>query len=591
MKNSSKLVLWAAAWMLAACGLSGASDKPDSFYLKDGDRVVFYGDSITDQRLYTTFTETFVLTRFPNLNVSFVHSGWGGDRVTGGKGGDINTRLERDLFHWQPTVVTVMLGMNDGSYRAFDQQIFDTYRNGLTSIVQQIDQRQPGTRVTLIRPSPYDDVTRKPNFAGGYNEVLIRYGDAVEQLAQSTNHQVANLNADLTQVLQSAKGKDATLSTKIIPDRVHPAPAGHWIMAASLLKAWNAPAVVSAVDIDAAAPRVVACENTQVSDLKNENGALVWTQLDKALPMPLNLAAPEFALAVESSDSLNALNRQPLRVAGLTAPYYTLKIDGAEVGVYTAQQLADGLNLAVLPTPMLRQAEKVYELTLRRTGIHQLRWRTLQVPFDQPESAQLKEKLPEILAAFDAEDAAVAALQRAAAQPTSHRYELAPASMRLSTLGDEEPALPEGVGPNLALNKKWQSSSPNTSNWDPGLTDGSWKAERGKTHATGADKKFPKTVTVDLESPQTLSYVLIGVPPFGSTCTVAVSLSEDGQTFKEVGRYTFRQKQEEKRLFPFDPTSARYVRLTYLDNYPEKVGYTNTFMFTTDLQAYGPSAK
>ena len=39
--------------------------RPTSFYLKDGDRVVFYGDSITDQRLYTTFTETFVVTRFP----------------------------------------------------------------------------------------------------------------------------------------------------------------------------------------------------------------------------------------------------------------------------------------------------------------------------------------------------------------------------------------------------------------------------------------------------------------------------------------------------------------------------------------------
>ena len=28
------------------------------FYLKDGDRVVFYGDSITDQRLYSTFIES-----------------------------------------------------------------------------------------------------------------------------------------------------------------------------------------------------------------------------------------------------------------------------------------------------------------------------------------------------------------------------------------------------------------------------------------------------------------------------------------------------------------------------------------------------
>jgi len=47
-----------------------------AFHLTDGDRVVFYGDSITDQRLYTTFVETYVRTRFPNLNVKFTHSGW-----------------------------------------------------------------------------------------------------------------------------------------------------------------------------------------------------------------------------------------------------------------------------------------------------------------------------------------------------------------------------------------------------------------------------------------------------------------------------------------------------------------------------------
>src|SRR5512146_2824116 len=91
-----------------------------NFYLKPGDRVVFYGDSITDQRLYTTFTETFVVTRFPRMPVAFVHSGWGGDRVTGGGGGPIDVRLKRDVLAYQPTVMTIMLGMNDGRYRAFD---------------------------------------------------------------------------------------------------------------------------------------------------------------------------------------------------------------------------------------------------------------------------------------------------------------------------------------------------------------------------------------------------------------------------------------------------------------------------------------
>src|SRR6266567_7164613 len=95
--------------------------RAESFALKDGDRVVFYGDSITDQRLYTTFTETYVLTRFPRMKVTFVHSGWGGDRVTGGGGGPIDVRLRRDVIAYRPSVMTIMLGMNDASYRAYDE--------------------------------------------------------------------------------------------------------------------------------------------------------------------------------------------------------------------------------------------------------------------------------------------------------------------------------------------------------------------------------------------------------------------------------------------------------------------------------------
>src|SRR5690242_160155 len=83
------------ALLLALLFISASLFAQSGFYLKDGDRVVFYGDSITDQRLYTTFTETFVVTRFPNLKVTFVHSGWGGDRVTGGGGGPIDVRLKR----------------------------------------------------------------------------------------------------------------------------------------------------------------------------------------------------------------------------------------------------------------------------------------------------------------------------------------------------------------------------------------------------------------------------------------------------------------------------------------------------------------
>src|SRR5216117_1627635 len=126
--------------------------RAEGFALKAGDRVVFYGDSITDQRLYTTFAETFIVTRFPKLNVSFVHSGWGGDRVTGGGGGPVDLRLRRDVVAYKPTVMTIMLGMNDGSYRAFEPRFFDTNSRGYEHILDKVKQALPSIGLTLIQP-------------------------------------------------------------------------------------------------------------------------------------------------------------------------------------------------------------------------------------------------------------------------------------------------------------------------------------------------------------------------------------------------------------------------------------------------------
>jgi lysophospholipase L1-like esterase len=101
------------------------------------------------------------------MKVDFVHSGWGGDRVTGGGGGPIDVRLQRDVLAYRPTVLTIMLGMNDGSYRAFNPQIFERFAGGFESIIQTVKSALPGIRITAIEPSPYDDVTRPPNFAEG----------------------------------------------------------------------------------------------------------------------------------------------------------------------------------------------------------------------------------------------------------------------------------------------------------------------------------------------------------------------------------------------------------------------------------------
>lgn len=418
MKITRRTGLWVGllGWFAAALPAQTAFD------LKDGDRVVFYGDSITEQRLYTTFVETYVVTRFPRLKVSFVHSGVGGDRVTGGWAGPVDVRLARDVFAYKPTVITIMLGMNDGSYRGFDQAIFDTYASGYRHIVQSVKEKLPGVRITAIQPSPFDDVTRPATFEGGYNKVLIRYGEFVKDLAQKDNLALADLNSPVVAALERANQLDPETARKLVPDRVHPAPAGHLLMAEALLKAWHAPALVAAVEIDAAAGKVVSASRTRVTDLTG-GGPLAWTQADAALPMPVNAKDGTIALALRASDFLEALDQEPLKVTGLTAARYSLKIDGAAIGSFSKAELAAGVNLATLATPMAKQAAAVHDLTLKHNEVHFSRWQLgvslekVQVPVAHLRLAQ---------DSLDALEADIVEQQRAAAQPKSHRYELIP---------------------------------------------------------------------------------------------------------------------------------------------------------------------
>ena len=392
------------------------------FYLKSGDVVVFYGDSITDQKMYTVLVETYVRTRFPRLNVKFIHSGWGGDTVNGGGGGGIDERLKRDVIRYKPTVMTIMLGMNDGRYRAFDQAIFDTYTKGYDHLLEVMKKAAPELRLTLIQPSPYDDVTRAPSFAGGYNAVLLRFSDHLKAIAEKSGAVVADLNRPLVAVLEKAKLTDEKGAQAIVPDRVHPGWGGHLIMGESLLKAWGAPAVVSTVSIDGRSGKLVSASRTAVSGLSADTVGYHWQQNDEALPMPLPVPSslPGLMLAVKSSDFEESMNRQMLEVKNAKAAKYLLKINGLSVGEFTSAQLAEGINLAKSETPMMKQAREVFALTVKRTNVHNLRWRQLEVPLGQENLGNL----PSILDNLNELRDELEARQIAAAQPGTTRYEL-----------------------------------------------------------------------------------------------------------------------------------------------------------------------
>src|SRR5579872_2977721 len=418
MKSS----LWAFILVLVASpspAQVATTDRTD-FALKNGDRVVFYGDSITEQRLYTSYIEEYALTRFLDRKIDFVNSGVGGDKVSGGWTGPIDLRLSRDVFAYQPTVVTIMLGMNDGYYRPYDDGIFQTFADGYRHMVDSIQQKLPAVRLLLLKPSPHDDVTRAGEYQPDYNTTMTRFGDFVATLAVEKHAQTADLNAPVVAALTRAKADNEAFSTTLMHDRVHPGSGIHWLMAEAVLKSWNAPAIVSAVSLDASKGTASVATNTAVSELKRvKGGTLNWIQQDRALPLPLPSAKSDpFVAEVEKvSDLDQSLNRETLQVTGLAPGNYSLQIDDRTIGEFTAEQLATGLDLARRDTPMLRQALMVAFDTKQKNAIEDMHFGIAQDARTPVEGDAAKD----LEAAFKA----AVEQQRQDAQPVPHRYVLA----------------------------------------------------------------------------------------------------------------------------------------------------------------------
>jgi sialate O-acetylesterase len=144
------------------------------------------------------------------------------------------------------------------------------------------------------------------------------------------------------------------------------------------------------------------------------------------------------------------------------------------------------------------------------------------------------------------------------------------------------------LGKNISRGKPHASSSPNPHGWDSGLTDGLWGNTAGTCFATDPSPAFPKFVTVDLGASQVIHAVNYGTPDIGSTKTVSISISEDGQAFNEVGRQSFPPKQATRAMARFSPTKARFIRASFIEQHPTQDNFDKNFGFLAELEVYAP---
>lgn len=313
-----------AGWPVAAA----------EFFFKNNDTIVMIGDSITEQHLYSTYVETWTTTRFPDWKLTFRNVGIGGDRSTGG-----NQRFKRDVLVFKPTAMTVDFGMNDGGYRPFDEAGFKTYMGGLQGMA---DQAKPANiRVAWVTPQPLDNNEPGATALTAYNLTLEKYSAGVRTIAENSGGLFVDQFHPYLAVLDKARGAAPQYDRITGGDAVHPGPPGQALMAASILKGLNFPTLVSAVEIDAAGAKVTAQENCEVTAVSPANGGVSFQRHDRALPF-----FPADAVGILKWSPLHELNDYRLKVTGLKPGRYQIRLGKAQVAEHSAEELAQGVNLA-----------------------------------------------------------------------------------------------------------------------------------------------------------------------------------------------------------------------------------------------------
>ena len=334
------------------------------FELKSGDSIVFLGDSITHQCLYTQYVEDFFYTRYPKMRLKFHNSG-----VGGAKAWDALARFDRDVAAYKPKYVTVLLGMNDGRYQPFNDAIFQTYYKDMQELIAKI--KGIGAQPILMTPTMFDARAarmgkrkRDPAATELYNSVLAYYGTWLREVAAESGFGFVDMYSPLNNITLTARQKDPSFT--IIKDAVHPDPPGQVVMAYALLSDMNVQRQVSRINISQTAkgkPTATA-KGGKLSDLQYTDDGVSFTWLADSLPW---VVPQEAQLGAELTKLGHRMSQESLSIHGLPPGRYELSIDGTVVGRYTNTALARHIELqSNAKTPQYQQAMKVALLNKER---------------------------------------------------------------------------------------------------------------------------------------------------------------------------------------------------------------------------------
>ena len=206
------------------------------FWIQDGERMLFIGDSITDcgrrdravplgDGYVSIFTE-LATARYPERNVEWINMGIGGNRTT-----HLRERWQTDVIDRRPDRLSIKIGINDlHSFLRNDPDGVppDRYRSIFDEILWLTRRTLGDIPIVLITPF-YISTDLDHEFEGAVLRLIPEYIDIVREMSAKYD----TLLLDLHEVFQEQL-KHRPPAT-FCPEPVHPNHSGHVVIASALM--------------------------------------------------------------------------------------------------------------------------------------------------------------------------------------------------------------------------------------------------------------------------------------------------------------------------------------------------------------------
>ncbi len=327
-------------WAAVVIRAEASASAPELSLYEDGDIVGFIGDSIThvtySSLSYVEMMDQYYQSCFPGRSVEFRNLG-----TDGFKAMDVLNIYDQDFAFQGINKAVIMLGTNEAILGISTEE----YIKNMEDLVGRLKESGLEGEDILILSPPLCDENRAGNIdKNGYRrwhfeDRVLAYMEELEKETAEWSVHYLDLHTPMAELTRKMQQEDAEYS--LTRDSIHPDAVGQRLLAYYILQAQGAESG-SLASILLPKEGEAQTMRGEVTDFYRGTKGMCWNWKPGTLP----IAAEDITEFRQLFDGADMPYGNILQVEGLSGDVsYTLQMAGEELGIFTGEELTEGVDL------------------------------------------------------------------------------------------------------------------------------------------------------------------------------------------------------------------------------------------------------